>query len=76
MATDYKTLRVPEAAYAQAKADKRDEETWGEFLQRCSKNPPEIRRFVEAGDVSTDKIINRIDDLETELTTQHERLGR
>jgi len=45
--TDYKTMRVPEDAYEQAKADKRDEETWGDFLQRCSNNPPEIREFVE-----------------------------
>ena len=50
--TDYKTLRVPEDAYDTAKESKREKETWGEFLQRCSDNPPEIREFVEAGDSS------------------------
>jgi hypothetical protein len=50
--TDYKTLRVPESAYNDAKHAKRDGETWGEYLQRCSDNPPEIREFVEA-DAST-----------------------
>ena len=51
--TDYKTLRVPEPDYEQAKASKKAEETWGEFIQRCSNNPPEIKRFVEESTTNT-----------------------
>ena len=52
MTTEYKTLRVPEPAYKNAKENKRDSETWGDYLQRCTDNPPEIREFVEAADLS------------------------
>ena len=51
--TDYKTLRVPEPDYEQAKASKKAEETWGEFIQRCSNNPPEVKRFVEESTTNT-----------------------
>jgi len=44
---DYKTLRVPEDAYEVAKASKQETETWGEFLQRCSENPPETVEYVK-----------------------------
>ena len=45
---EYKTLRVPKPDYEKAKESKEDSETWGEFLQRCSENPPETREFVDA----------------------------
>jgi len=76
--TDYKTLRVPEDAYDIAKESKREKETWGEFLQRCSDNPPEIREFVEAGespddlraglvssDIDPDKLSEQLDVIES-----------
>jgi len=44
---DYKTLRVPEDAYQDAKEAKQETETWGEFLQRCSENPPETVEYVK-----------------------------
>jgi len=47
--TEYKTMRVPKDAWETANKSKQDGETWGEFLQRCSQNPPEIKKFVEAG---------------------------
>jgi len=45
---DYKTLRVPEPDYEEARESKHDSETWGEFLQRCSENPPETKEYVDA----------------------------
>jgi len=48
MTTEYKTLRVPEPDYEQARESKHDSETWGEFLQRCSENPPETKEYVDA----------------------------
>ena len=51
--TEYKTMRVPEEAWEAAKASKKAEETWGEFIQRCSNNPPEIKRFVEGSATNT-----------------------
>ena len=70
---EYKTLRVPERDYEQARESKENEETWGEFLRRCSENPPENVELVPAEDLER-TIIGRIDDAETALTTQIERL--
>lgn len=60
--TDYKTMRVPAEAWEQAREDKHDEETWGEFLQRCSNNPPEVRKFVPADAVESGKGVD-LDDM-------------
>jgi hypothetical protein len=51
--TEYKTLRVPVEAWHDAQQSKQDSETWGEFLQRCSDNPPTTRKFVELDDVQS-----------------------
>ncbi len=48
--TEYKTMRVPADDWEAADDAKRDGETWGEYIQRCSNNPPEVRKFVEASD--------------------------
>jgi len=48
MAQDYTTIRVTEAAKATAEESKRDDETWNDYIQRCTENPPEIREYVEA----------------------------
>lgn len=68
--SDYKTMRVPEGAWRDAKAAKRDGETWGEYLQRCadvdtaSTDAPEV---VEAS-VDTDEIATKVlDDLTATL---------
>jgi len=45
---EYKTLRVPKPDYEEARESKHDSETWGEFLQRCSENPPETKEYVDA----------------------------
>jgi hypothetical protein len=45
---EYKTLRVPAPDYEKARESKVESETWGEFLQRCSENPPETKEFVDA----------------------------
>lgn len=45
---EYKTLRVPEPDYEEARESKHDSETWGEFLQRCSENPPKTKEYVDA----------------------------
>jgi hypothetical protein len=81
--TDYKTLRVPESDYDDAKDAKKDGETWGEYLRRCSENPPEIREFVELKDELSmaaeptvdeaeiiDRVCKRIDDLQSQLPAQ------
>jgi len=46
--TDYTTIRVSEDAKAQAQEAKREEETWNDYIQRCTEEPPEVREFVEA----------------------------
>lgn len=51
MTQDYGNLRVPEEALEVARESKRDDETWGEFIQRCAENPPPVREFVDAGEI-------------------------
>ena len=46
--TEYTSIRVTVDAKEKAQASKRDGETWNEYLQRCTDNPPEIREFVDA----------------------------
>lgn len=50
MGQDYTTMRVPTDAHEAAQEAKNDEkkETWGEYLRRCSDNPPEIQELVDA----------------------------
>jgi len=72
---EYKTLRVPEDDYEAAKDAKQETETWGEFLQRCSENPPENIELVPAEELER-TIIGRINDLDTDLHTQIERLQK
>jgi len=55
MTTEYKTLRVPAEDYEQARESKHDSETWGEFLQRCSENPPENVELVPVDEL--DKVV-------------------
>jgi len=102
---DYTTMRVPTPDYENAKESKKDSETWGEFLQRCTEQPPEIVEYVDTAqldellkcveqiqsaqgntvkealeiaegptEIDLTPVLNRLDDLETELTNQHERL--
>lgn len=54
MTTEYKTLRVPAEEYKTARESKEDSETWGEFLRRCSENPPESVEFIGAEELEQD----------------------
>ena len=53
MTKDYTAIRVSKASKEQAEAAKRDGETWDEYIQRCTDNPPEIKEFVERGSTQT-----------------------
>ena len=53
MTKDYTAIRVSKASKEQAEAAKRDGETWDEYIQRCSNNPPEVKRFVEESTTNT-----------------------
>jgi len=70
---EYKTMRVPKEAWEVANETKRDGETWGEFLQRCSNNPPEIREFVERSNQTVDLEATTINQIADEV---ERRLGR
>lgn len=52
MAQDYTSIRVTEAAKADAQQSKREEETWNDYLRRCAENPPETIEHVRAEDVA------------------------
>ena len=51
--TEYTSIRVTVDAKEHAEASKRDGETWNEYLQRCTDNPPEVREYVDADAVGT-----------------------
>ena len=55
--TEYTSIRVTVDAKENAEASKRDGETWNEYLQRCTDNPPEVREYVELGDLR-DRLAN------------------
>ena len=76
--TEYKTMRVPKAALEKARESKRETETWGEFLQRCSNEPPEIREFVEAGGDNSGEceVSGELQDIQTELESINSKLKR
>ncbi len=48
MAKEYTSIRVSQSAKDAAEESKQENETWDEYIQRCSNNPPEVREFVEA----------------------------
>lgn len=52
MAQDYQTFRVPVDDYEDAIESKRDDETWGEFIQRCTANPPSPQPVVPVEDIA------------------------
>lgn len=72
--TEYKTMRVPESDWKVAKNAKKDDETWGDYLRRCSENPPEIKRFVEADEV-VKQVGGKIDDLSADLNRLFDRFS-
>ena len=51
--TEYTSIRVTKAAKQAAQESKADSETWNEYLQRCTDNPPEIKEFVDAESLDT-----------------------
>ena len=63
--TEYTSIRVTKAAKEAAQESKADSETWNEYLQRCTDNPPELKEFVEA-----DKIDTKTAELEATTITQ------
>ena len=68
--TEYTSIRVTVDAKDAAEASKRDGETWNEYLQRCTDNPPEVREYVELGDLQ-----DRLDRIESAASTAEERTG-
>ena len=53
MAKEYTSIRVSQSAKESAAEAKQETETWDDYIQRCSNNPPETREFVEAGALET-----------------------
>jgi len=47
MAKEYTSIRVSESAKKWAADAKGENETWDEYIRRCSEHPPEVREFVE-----------------------------
>ena len=51
--TEYTSIRVTKEAKEAAQESKADSETWNEYLQRCTDNPPQLKEFVEAESLDT-----------------------
>ena len=51
--TEYTSIRVTQEAKEAAQESKADSETWNEYLQRCTDNPPELKEVVEADKIDT-----------------------
>ncbi|AFH22490.1 hypothetical protein OSG_eHP27_00190 [environmental Halophage eHP-27] len=74
--TDYKTMRVPEDAWQDAKDAKRDGETWGEYLQRCAdvEGDATTNAGVSTSDVATAEDIKDLSVLVEQLGHRVERV--
>ena len=72
--TEYTSIRVTQEAKEAAQESKADSETWNEYLQRCTDNPPEIKEFVEAADLS-DRL-ERIEAMTQEATNAAQSADR
>jgi len=57
--TDYTTIRVSQDAKAEAQQAKRDNETWNDYIQRCTDEPPEVREFVDADDLLEGQTVSK-----------------
>ena len=58
---EYTSIRVTVDAKDAAEQSKRDGETWGEYIRRCTDNPPEIREFVDGNvELNTDDVVERL----------------
>ena len=68
--TEYTSIRVTQEAKEAAQESKADSETWNEYLQRCTDNPPEVREYVELGDLR-----DRLDRIESAASAAEERTG-
>jgi len=50
-AKEYTSLRVEKGVVAEARDAKHEDETWSEFIRRCSDTRPEIVEYVKAGEI-------------------------
>jgi len=57
--TDYTTIRVSQDAKAEAQQAKRDNETWNDYIQRCTDEPPAVREFVDADDLLEGQTVSK-----------------
>jgi hypothetical protein len=78
MAQDWTSIRVTEAALADARESKRESESWNDYLQRCTENPPEVREFVPVDAVETNgggmAAVDRQEDIREGITALEDRL--
>jgi len=72
--TEYTSIRVTQTAKEAAEASKRDGETWNDYLQRCTDNPPEVREYVEAKNLSEQ--FERIEAMTQEATNAAQSADR
>jgi len=66
--TDYTTIRVSKDAKAKAQESKHDNETWNDYLQRCTDNPPVVEGGGSGVDVEqlADSVAHRIEESDYE----------
>jgi len=73
--TDYTTIRVSQAAKAEAQQAKRDNETWNDYIQRCTDEPPTVREFVDADDLLEGQSVSKGASIDyTEIETRLKRV--
>lgn len=57
--TEHTTIRVTKDAKEAADKAKKENETWNEYIQRCTENKPEIVEFVEAPEIDYTELANQ-----------------
>jgi len=80
--TKWTTIKLRKRTKAQAESNKKEDETWDEYMRRCNpetKTDTDIdREFCDLEDltIDEDKLHGRIDDLETEIKVKIEQETR
>lgn len=75
--TDYTTIRVSQDAKAEAQQAKRDNETWNDYIQRCTDEPPTVREFVDADDLLEGQSVTKSASIDySEIQTRVEKAVR
>lgn len=74
--TEYTTIRVSKEAHRAANEAKKDDETWDDYVERCSDNPPELIREVDLEEMKNELSMANEPGVDIDVGGLYEKLDR